>query len=77
MILEPATIAFATIAFTAFHPALVFGRRWHEADFRLGGGSAAATKQANGDIAMEKGWKSIGSSPGDSSTAVFGTERVR
>ena len=37
MIFEGTMIAIATIALTFFHPGLIFGTRWAEANFRLNG----------------------------------------
>ena len=70
MILESAMIAIAAILLTVFHPALVFGSRWQEADFRLGGN----TVEIEHGVPMEKGWKSVGSGTpiNESQVAVFG-----
>ena len=37
MIFERVTIVIASLALTILHPALIFRKRWHEADFRLNG----------------------------------------
>lgn len=50
MIFEGAMITIASIALTVFHPGLIFGRRWAEANFKLNG------KDQRQDIEMKGGW---------------------
>ena len=50
MIFEPAAISIAAIALTLYHPALIFGNRWREADVRRG--NATSTRD---ELEMAKG----------------------
>lgn len=55
MIFEGAMITIAALAQTAFHPGLIFGTRWQEADYRNNDTAPLAGR----DVEMKGGWESL------------------